>query len=308
MPKRIFSKLAKPFVDRAVRAMTDPVKTYNPSEVTNLRHLKSRLKIGDVLLVSGNARISYVVRILTTSQWSHVVLYVGDRQDLLNEEEKQEWRARYGEDALRHLVIDADPVRRVHLRPVDEYVGLMIRHCRAEALSKQDNIKVVDHALNELGKEYDVKHIMRLLFFFAVPWEFLPEGVRRFITDFTLSESDQICSRVLAEAFHSVGFPIRPIEVIQERGSIQTTALQLALGLRHRRRSAARLLAAGKVQKAYQRITDKELAMLHLKEQRHITPSDYDLSRFFSVIKDAEDLNIDYHNIAVRQLPSDGEQ
>lgn len=307
MAKRIVSKLLKPFVDRAVKAMTNPVKTYNPSEVTNLRSLKTRLKVGDVLLVSGNARISYVVRILTTSQWSHVVLYVGDRQDLLTPEEIIEWRTRYGDDALRHLVIDADPVRRVHLRPVDEYVGLMIRHCRAEALSSKDNAKVVEHALNELGKEYDVKHILRLLFFFAVPWELFPEGVRRFITDFTLSESDQICSRVLAEAFHSVGYPIRPLEVIQERGSIQTTALQLALGIRHRRRSAARLLAAGKLQKAYERITDKELALLHLKEQRHITPSDYDLSRFFSVIKDSQDLKIDYHNIAVRQLPTDGD-
>ena len=278
----------------AVRMMTDPVKLYSPNDVTDVRKLEERLEVGDVILVSGNARISYVVKLLTLSQWSHVVLYVGDRRDLLTPAEVEEWEARYGRASLQHLVIDADPVRRVHLKPIDEYVGLMLRHCRPEALSKDDVERVVDSALGQLGREYDVKHIFRLLLFFAFPWELLPESVRRLSTDFTLSETDRICSRVVSEAFHSVGYPIRHAELIRDRGALHRTALGFATGLRYRGRTAARLLAGGRVRAAMTRLTDRRYVEIHLKGERHITPADYDLSRFFSVIKDGEDLEIDY--------------
>lgn len=154
-------------VDFCVRELTEPRKIYHPGEVSNLRALKRRLKEGDVLLVCGNARISYVVKVLTMSAWSHVVLYVGDRQDLLTPEEIEEWTKRYGASSLKHLVIDADPVRRVHLKPLEEYVGLMIRLCRATALTEVDRRTVINTALSQLGRQYDIKHIMRLLVFFC---------------------------------------------------------------------------------------------------------------------------------------------
>ncbi len=288
-------KALEAVTDAAVRMLTDPVKLYSPNDVTDVRKLKTRLEVGDVVLVSGNARISYVVKLLTLSQWSHVVLYVGDRRDLLSTAEVDEWEARYGRASLEHLVIDADPVRRVHLKPLDDYVGLMLRHCRPEALKKDDVQRVVDCALGQLGREYDVKHIFRLLLFFAFPWEVLPESVRRLSTDFTLSETDRICSRVVSEAFHSVGYPIRHAELIRDRGALHRTALGFATGLRYRSKTAAKLLAGGRVRAAMTRLTDRRYVEIHLKGERHITPADYDLSRFFSVIKDGEDLDIDYH-------------
>ena len=280
----------------AVRMLTDPIRLYSASEVTDVKSLKTRLEVGDVVLVSGNARISYVVKILTTSQWSHVVLYVGDRRDLLTESEIEEWTALFGEASLKHLVIDADPIRRVHLKPIEEYAGLMLRHCRAEALRPEDAGLVVDSALSQLGREYDVKHILRLLFFFSFPWEILPETFRRFTTEFTLSENDRICSRVVSEAFHSVGYPIRHAELVRDRGALHNTALGFAFGLRNRGKTAAKLLAGGRVRAAFARLTDKRYTEIHLKGERHITPADYDLSRFFSVIKDNDDLTIDYRN------------
>lgn len=285
-------------VHSAVKALTDPITLYSPSEVTNLRSLKRRLKPCDVLLVCGNARISHVVKLLTISQWSHVVLYVGDRRDLLTPKEIEEWRSHYGDSALEHLVIDADPLRGVHLRPVDEYVGLMVRHCRPDALTAEDSEKVLRHALSELGRQYDIGHIIRLLFFFAFPWEFLPESLRRFATDFTLSESDRICSRVLSEAFHSVGYPIRPLEVIQNRRAVYNQALSFASGITHRGKSAARLLAGGRLKSAVTRLTSKRYIELHQESARHVTPADYDLSRFFSIIKDENDLAIEYNQAA----------
>ncbi len=293
-------------VDFFVHALTEPRKIYNPGEVSNLKALKRRLKEGDVLLVCGNARISYVVKVLTMSAWSHVVLYVGDRQDLLTPEEIEEWTKRYGASSLRHLVIDADPVRRVHLKPLEEYVGLMIRLCRARALSDVDRKTVISTALSQLGREYDIKHIMRLLVFFAFPWEILPQQLRRLITDFTLSEDDRICSRVLSEAFHSVGYPIRPSLILEERGALHNRALGFLKGVRHRSRSAAKLLLAGRLGSAFTRMTDQRYAEIHLKGARHITPADYDLSRFFDIVKDEGDLKIPYREARVFcPLPED---
>ncbi len=287
-------RLLKVIVDYFVSLLTESGSPNNPSDATNIRNLKKRAEVGDVLLVCGTARISYVVKVLTLSPWSHVVLYVGDRRDLLTEDEKTEWREKYGERSMDHLVIDADPVRRVHLKPVDDFAGLTLRQCRAEAMREDDMHQVVESALSQLGRQYDVRHIIRLLFFFAFPWELLPQSMRRFVTDFTLSEDDRICSRVLSEAFHSVGYPIRPVEVVHSRGAIHERALGFAKGMRHRSRSAVKLLLGGRWRKAVNRFADKRYTEIHLRGARHITPADYDLSRFFSIIKDDNDLEIDY--------------
>jgi hypothetical protein len=221
-------------------------------------------------------------------------MYIGDRRDLLSDTEIEEWTKRFGKNSLKHLVIDADPIRRVHLKPMDDYVGLMLRHCRAEALTKEDTQTVIDVALSQLGREYDVKHIISLLFFFAFPWELLPHTWRRVVTDFTLSEDDRICSRVLSEAFHSVGYPIRPLRVVPHRGSVENKALGFAVGIKRRSKSAFKLLIGGRLKPAFSRMADTKYAEIHLRGPRHLTPSDYDLSRFFSVVKDRSDLKIAY--------------
>lgn len=292
LPGRFWKRIT----DGAVVKLTDPVKLYAPSEVTDLRSLKSRVRPGDVLLVSGNARISQVVKILTLSQWSHVVLYVGDRRDLLSEADRAEWERLFGRAALEHLVIDADPVRGVHLKPLDESIGLMVRHCRATGLSNEDKRLVIERALSQLGLHYDRRHILSLLLFYTFPWELLPEGLRRMVTDFTLSEDDRICSRVVSEAFHSVGYPIRPLEIIRNKSALNRRAIGFATGLKHRGRSAVRLLAGGRVKAAVNRLVDQRYQELLLRGTRYITPADYDLSRFFEIIKNPDDLSIDYRS------------
>jgi hypothetical protein len=117
-PKICLKKALAPFVKWGTEFLIKEKDLYNPSEVTNVRALAERVKPGDVLLVCGNARISHVVKVLTVSQWSHVMLYVGDRKDLLSEKEIEEWSKKYGYAALEHLVVDSDPVRGIHLKPL----------------------------------------------------------------------------------------------------------------------------------------------------------------------------------------------
>lgn len=290
LPRRTVDRIA----EFAVKKLTEPIKSFEPSDVTNLRSLKTRLELGDVLLVCGNARISYIVKVLTTSAWSHVVLYCGDRRDLMRPEDIEYWTARHGQASLEHLVLDADPVRGVHLRPIEEFVGQRIRHCRATALTEEDRNKVLDMAMSQLGKDYDTTHIVKLLFYLAFPWGLFPKSIHGIFTSFALTDSDTICSRVVAEAFDSVGYPIRPTEIVETQTPLEKHALGIAVGFARRRRSAARLLRAGKVRDAFTRLTDKRLAEVHLRQGRHVVPGDYDLSRFFDIIKDPGDLLIGY--------------
>ncbi len=294
MYKEISNKILNPILGKAVKAFTQAQHPPNPIDASNVFSLKERLQLGDLVLVSGTARISNVVKVLTRSKWSHVVIYVGDRRDLLTEEEKEEWGSKYGADSMKHLAIDADPIKGVHLKPIDDFAGYVLRHCRAQALDKQDCQKVVDVAIAQMGREYDIKHILKLLLFFALPWELLPAIARRKIRDFTLSEDDRICSRVIAEAFHSVGYPIRPLKIVKYKSQEKNKISSILSGIKNKRKTASKLLLNGKISPALKRLTRHNKTEIQLGAPRHITPADYDLSKFFVIIKDQQDLNIDY--------------
>ncbi|HMO17534.1 MAG TPA: hypothetical protein PKA63_08455 [Oligoflexia bacterium] len=294
-----YRKFRARLVEKAVSSLTREGPPVHSSDAPDIEALKIELKPADVILVSGTARISFVVKALTLSPWSHVVMYVGDQSNLLTSKERTEWTNEYGIECLQHLVVDADPLRKVHLRPIDDYYNVMLRHCRPQALRKEDRGKVIQHAISQLGKTYDISHILRLMVFFAVPWELFPQGVRRFVSDFTLSEHDTICSRVIAEAFESVNYPIRPTYIQYGQGVLSKEALRFSKGFRHRGKSALLLLRGGKIKSAFERLTNERYLEIQLRGSRHVTPADYDLSRFFTVIKNKNDLQIDYWNAKV---------
>jgi len=292
--KQLLNRICRPVLNFFLHFLTTPIKAYSPGEQTDLEALSRRVKPGDVLLISGAARISYIVKLLTLSQWSHVVLYVGNRSELLPKETLERYRAKFEGVDLEHLVIDADPTEGVHLKPLMDFKGLMVRQCRPTALSRKDTQAVLEHALATLGRQYDIWHIVKLLFFFAFPWELLPQSLRKYFRDFSLSESDTICSRVLAEAFHSVGYPIRPYEVISNRATPGSRALSVLSSIERRGTSALKLLSQGRIDAASKRMSSSRYMAFKLKGTRHITPADYDLSRFFDIIKNPADLKVRY--------------
>jgi hypothetical protein len=55
----------------------------------------------------------------------------------------------------------------------------------------------------------------------------------------------------------------------------------------------------GRIGPAIDRMANSKYAEIHLRGPRHITPSDYDLSKFFSIVKDEEDLKIAYKQVRV---------
>ena len=290
----MYKEISNKMLGKAVKAFTQSQYPPNPIDASNIVSLRQRLKLGDLVLVSGTARISTVVKVLTRSKWSHVVIYVGNRKDLLEEKEIEEWSSKFGADSMEHLVVDADPIKGVHLKPVDDFAGYVLRHCRAQALDQEDCQKVVDVSIAQMGREYDIKHILKLLLFFALPWELLPAVARRKIRDFTLSEDDRICSRVIAEAFHSVGYPIRPLKIVNYKTKEKNKLSAILSGMKHKRKTASKLLMSGKLSPALKRLSSQNKTEIQLGAPRHITPADYDHSKFFVIIKDEQDLNIDY--------------
>lgn len=143
----------------------------------------------------------------------------------------------------------------------------------------EDISQVIRYALSQQGRPYDVKHIIRRPFFYAFPWELFPAGVKRTVTEFTLSESDTICSRALSEAFQSVGYPIRPLWVNPKTADLPATepppfsadcvtAVAVPDGYSLAENEAVRSTG------------DTRYLEVRLKGTRYITPADYDLSRF----------------------------
>jgi len=53
--------------------------------LSNFDALASEMKLADVILVEGRAKVSQVIKLITQSQWSHSALYVGSLSELKDE-------------------------------------------------------------------------------------------------------------------------------------------------------------------------------------------------------------------------------
>src|SRR5689334_3291258 len=87
-----------------VRILTEPRKRYRHFVDTLPSTLKTTVRPGDVILVDGDQRISQAIKLLTTSSWSHSVLYIGDALLRRDPATRAEMHRRFGREA-RHLII-----------------------------------------------------------------------------------------------------------------------------------------------------------------------------------------------------------
>ena len=60
------------------RYLERPSRKYVTFSVTPIEKLRASLRLGDVLLVEGDRRISVAIKYLTQSTWSHAAFYVGE--------------------------------------------------------------------------------------------------------------------------------------------------------------------------------------------------------------------------------------
>ena len=214
----------------------------------------------DVILVEGRSRVSDVIRWLTNSPWTHAALYIGAIEDISDAETRRLIEARYEGAASDQLMIESLLGQGVVVRNLDIYDKEHLRICRPVRLSGTDAQHAIAYAASRIGYGYDVRQIIDLARF-LLPWYFLP---KRWASSLFVSNPGRaektVCSTMIAEAFGSVHFPILPLVKHTEEGQVQ----------------------------------------LFRRNPRLCTPSDFDYSPYFEIIKYAF---VDFYHEEYHLLP-----
>jgi len=202
---------------------------------------------GDVLLMEGTNRISRYIKALTHSPWTHAALYIGRLHSIEDPKMREKVRKYYHGSAGQQLLIDTRVGEGTRIRPINAYKTDHIRICRPTGLSHSDTQRVINYAINHLGYSYDTRHFVDLARFLLRSHWFIPRRWRSSLFQHLTPDQTtrDICSGLIAEAFASIRFPVLPY------------------------------IRQGKEQK---------IELIH-RNPKLFTPSDFDYSPYFSIIK-----------------------
>ncbi len=199
----------------------------------------------DVILVEGRSRVSNIIRWLTNSPWTHAALYIGRLYDIEDEELRDQIAAHYEGRPEDRLMIESLLGYGTIIRPLRLYKQEHLRICRPSRLSPRDSLRVIRYAVSQIGKHYDVRQIFDLARF-LFPWYVLPKRWASTLFRRNAGETEKtVCSTMIAESFGHVNFPILPLVKHTEQGE----------------------------------------ARLFRRNPRLCTPSDFDYSPYFKIIK-----------------------
>jgi len=205
---------------------------------------------GDVLLVEGTNRISRYIKRLTHSPWTHASLYIGRLHSIEDPAVREKVRLHYQGSPSQQLLVDTIVGQGTRVKPIQFYKGHHIRICRPTGLSYHDTQRVIGFAVNHLGHNYDTRHFLDLAYFLLSNNWLFPRQ-RRSSSLFEPNAPDQtskdICSSMIAEAFESIRFPVLPLIRPSEK--------------------------------------DKKGLEFIQRNARLFTPSDFDYSPYFAIIK-----------------------
>jgi hypothetical protein len=199
----------------------------------------------DVLVVDGRSRVSKIIKHVTQSPWSHAALYIGRLRDIKDQRLHDHIKQHYNYTLDQQLLIESEISKGTIISPIEKYREDHIRILRPEWLTQEDVHRVIDFALLSLGRKYDVRHVLDLARF-LFPWGIFPRKWRSSLFQHNaMQPTEDICSSMIANAFESVHYPILPL--IQENSKNQLELIRRNPSL--------------------------------------YTPSDFDYSPFFSIIK-----------------------
>jgi len=255
MLSRTFAWIGRRILDY----LAQPIADYEPFFAPDPELLERVLLPGDVLLIEGNTRLSVIIQYLTQSTWSHAALYVG--ADRLGTDGKGE----------RLVLIEATAKDGVIAAPLSDYAHFNTRICRAVRVSDADRRVVIDHAVANLGKQYDVRQIVDLARYL---WPYPPVPVAKRRRMLALASGDPtraICSTMIAEAFHAIGYPILP------------------------RPGEEHAVVAGKPYAVAPYMAGE---LRHIRKHGLYVPRDFDVSPYFDVVKPTIEGGFDYRKLA----------
>ena len=179
--------------------------------------MSQELELADVLLFKGRARISQVISVVTQSRWTHAALYIGRCADFPKDSEVLAFiRQHFDGDEQEPLILEGLLGQGTVITPLSAYAGESIRLCRPHSILKEDAKKVVAHAVQQVGRGYDIRQLFDLARF-MFPYVLLPRRWKSSLFGYKPGEATKaVCSTVLVEAFMRVKFPVIP--VIHEKG------------------------------------------------------------------------------------------
>ena len=179
------------------------------------------LKPCDVVLIEGRSRVSDVIGWLTQSPWTHAALYIGRIHDIEDEELSQIVKNHYHGEPSDRLVIESILGRGTLVQSLQVYEHEHMRICRPSRLSLKDSKQVRRYAISRLGIDYDVRQIFDLARF-LLPGFILPRRWRSTLFESNPGRSARtVCSTMIAEAFAYVQFPILPLVKQSDNNNVQ---------------------------------------------------------------------------------------
>lgn len=179
--------------------------------LSDFERIQYEIRPCDVILIEGRTRVSRVIRIITQSAWTHSALYIGRLHDIDNPAIREQVQKFFACDPSEQLIVESMLGDGIIISPLNRYCTEHIRLCRPEGIARQDAQKVINYTLKRLGHGYAIREIFDLARF-LLPWGFLPRRWRSSLFSRRAGVSTrESCSSLLAEAFASVEFPILPI-------------------------------------------------------------------------------------------------
>lgn len=250
------------WIARILQTPSAGYEPFTPSDPVTLRRV---LQPADVLLVEGNEKLDAAIKYLTQSTWSHAAMFVGDALGPPPDG---------GEPRLLVEVTLSDGCVAV---PLSKYQSHNTRICRPVGLTVSDRQRVVQFMIDRIGLQYDLRHIFDLMRY-LLPMPPVPvRWRRRMIALGSGSPTRAICSSLIAQAFHSVRYPILP-----------------------------RIHAAGEQRPIPSTFSRREI--IHIRHHSLFTPRDFDLSPYFAVVKPTIESGFNYKRLEWREeAPPPGE-
>jgi Permuted papain-like amidase enzyme, YaeF/YiiX, C92 family len=163
------------------------------------------------------------------------------------------------------VLIEADLREGVRAVPLSTYASMHTRICRPVGLSPQEVKKLVSYAVARIGHRYDMKNVFDLARY-LIPTPPVPARWRRRLLALGSGDpSRAICSTLIAQAFESLCYPILPNVTLEKSGDSVHE--------------------------------DCTREVLHIRHHSLYTPSDFDISPYFEVVKPNLINGFDHHRV-----------
>ncbi len=212
---------------------------------SDFSRVRFEVKPGDVILIEGRTRVSNVIKLITQSRWSHAALYIGRIHDIENPLTRERVKSFFDGQPDIQLIVESELGMGTLIRPLNTYSNYHIRICRPRDLTYHDSQRIINQSISRLGNEYDVRQIFDLARF-LFPWWVMPRRWRSTLFERHIgTPTKTVCSTMIAEAFASIRFPILPLIKVSEQNEFR----------------------------------------YYRRNPKLCTPSDFDYSPFFDIIK-----------------------